>query len=105
VNAGNSGGPLIDPGTGVAFGIVSRKATGLTALFARLREAIDQNIKVATQAVGVMQIGTFDPTQGFIAGQDVIRGTLNEIERQANVGIGYALSAEHILADAALPNV
>jgi S1-C subfamily serine protease len=48
VNAGNSGGPLIDAQSGAAFGMVT------------------------------------------------------EIERQTNVGVGYAISALHILGDAAL---
>jgi S1-C subfamily serine protease len=103
VNAGNSGGPLIDPETGAAFGIVTRKATGLTALFAQLRQAIIQNIQTAQQSAGMMSLGGFDPVRGFVAGQNQILQTLSEIERQANVGIGYAISAEHVLADAQLP--
>ena len=103
VNAGNSGGPLIDPQNGAAFGMVARKATGLTALFEKLREAIEQNIQSAQQAIGIMQMGNFDPVEGFVAGQNQIRATLAEIERQANVGIGYAISTEHIMADAQLP--
>jgi S1-C subfamily serine protease len=103
VNAGNSGGPLIDPQSGAVYGMVSRKATGLTRLFDQLQQAIDNNIQVAQQAVGVMHIGNFDPTQAFVAGQNIIRGTLSEIQRQANVGIGYAISARHVLADAQLP--
>lgn len=103
VNAGNSGGPLIDPETAVAFGMVTRKATGLTAIFAQLREALDQNIQFAQQAAGMMLMGNFDPVQGFIATQSQVRATLGEIERQANVGIGYAVSTAHVLADAHLP--
>lgn len=44
VNASNSGGPLIDQNTGDVFGIVTRKATGLTKGFQTLRETLQQNI-------------------------------------------------------------
>jgi S1-C subfamily serine protease len=55
VNAGNSGGPLIDPETGAAIGIVTRKATGLSKLFNELRNSIKQNIQVAQAATGGSQ--------------------------------------------------
>jgi len=104
INAGNSGGPLIDTETGVAFGMVSRRATGLTRLFGQLRLAIRENIQFAERSqVGVsMSVGGFDPVEGFIAGQKQILATFDEIERQANVGIGYAISGEHLLSDTAL---
>jgi S1-C subfamily serine protease len=99
VNAGNSGGPLIDPETGVAFGIVTRKATGLSKLFDQLRNTLNGNIAVAQNAAGMMNMGGLDVGKALIASQHQMLATLNEIERQANVGIGYAFSAEHILAD------
>jgi S1-C subfamily serine protease len=99
VNAGNSGGPLIDPATGVAFGIVTRKATGLSQLFAQLRNSIQSNIAVAQAAGGGIVIGDVDLVQSIVVSQNQMLATLAEIERQANVGIGYAFSAEHILAE------
>lgn len=107
INAGNSGGPLIDTETGAVFGMVSRRATGLTRLFDQLRQAVRENIQFAERTqVGVsMSLGGFDPVEGFKAGQNQILATLDEIERQANVGIGYAISAEHLLSDTALPRL
>lgn len=104
INA-NSGGPLIDTETGAMFGMVSRRATGLTRVFGQLRRAIRESIQFAerSQAGVRMSVGGFDPVEGFIAGQNQIRATLDEIERQANVGIGYAISAEHLLSDPSLP--
>jgi hypothetical protein len=99
---GNSGGPLIDVRTGAVIGIVTRKATGLTKLFGELRAAIDQNIAVGQRGVGMMSMSGFDPAQAFVAGQNQIIATLNEIERQANVGIGYAISSEHLLSEPAI---
>jgi hypothetical protein len=102
VNAGNSGGPLIDPTTGAVFGIVTRKATGLTQLFGQLRRSIDSNIDVAQGSGAVMSVSGVDPIRAFIASQHQMLATLNEIERQANVGIGYAFSADHLLAEACM---
>lgn len=104
VNAGNSGGPLIDASTGAAFGVVTRRATGLTRIFGELRRAIRKNVQLSLHAQDTISLGGFDPVQGFIAGQNQILATLDEIERQANVGIGYAVSSEHVLGDTALPN-
>jgi hypothetical protein len=99
VNAGNSGGPLIDPDSGDAFGIVTRKATGLSKLFEELRESVRKNLEAANSAGGGISIGGIDPKKVFIASQNQMLHTFNEIERQANVGIGYAFSAEHVLAE------
>lgn len=90
---------MIDPATGVAFGIVTRKATGLSQLFAQLRNSIQSNIAVAQAAGGGIVIGDVDLVQSIVVSQNQMLATLAEIERQANVGIGYAFSAEHILAE------
>jgi S1-C subfamily serine protease len=70
VNAGNSGGPLIDPETGAAIGIVTRKATGLSQMFAQLRKSVQENIKVAEAAGGGISIGGIDPKQVLLASQN-----------------------------------
>jgi S1-C subfamily serine protease len=105
VNAGNSGGPLIDPDTGVAFGIVTRKATGLTGLFDQLRNSINANIALVKGSGVAMQVGPIDFNQAIIASQNQMLMTLTEIERQANVGIGYAFSAEHLMAEPCMKNL
>lgn len=102
VNAGNSGGPLIDPDTGVAFGIVTRKATGLSQMFAQLKQSVQQNIGVAEAAAGGAFISGIDPIQALVVSQRQMLLTLDEIERQANVGIGYAFAAEHVLAESCM---
>jgi hypothetical protein len=43
--------------------------------------------------------GGIDLLATFQAGQSQMLGTLGEIERQATVGIGYAISVEHLLND------
>ncbi|MDX8538801.1 serine protease [Mesorhizobium abyssinicae] len=101
VNVSNSGGPLFDIETGEAIGVITRKATGLTRIFGELREAIKKNIAVvesATRMGGITLMG-IDPNAAFTASQNQMLLTIAEIERQANVGIGYAFSVEHLMND------
>ena len=98
VNVSNSGGPLIDPETSEVIGIITRKSTGLTQTFNELRSIIKENIKMLTQqnSQGMITISGFDPVQGMIANQHQILNLIYEIERSANVGIGYAFSIEQL---------
>jgi S1-C subfamily serine protease len=95
VNAGNSGGPLLDATTGDVIGLVTRKATGLTKAFDHLRTALIQNYRITTQARGLEIMG-IDPYEALGSGFASILHMMSEIERQANVGIGYAISSKHL---------
>jgi S1-C subfamily serine protease len=102
VNPSNSGGPLIDQNTGEVLGIVTRKATGLTKGFEQLRETLRKNIaaiRAVTNGGMAANFGGIDLLPTLEAGQSQMLMTLGEIERQANVGIGYAISVEHLLND------
>jgi S1-C subfamily serine protease len=99
VNAGNSGGPLIDPETGDVLGIVTRKGTGLTHLFEHLRQVLRENIQALQDTGVVFNVGGVDPMRAIQAGQQQMLVLLDEIERQANVGIGYAVSSKHLLEE------
>ena len=99
VNPSNSGGPLFDPCTGETIGIVTRKATGLTKMFSELRDALQNNVRTIQAIGGDIQFGGMSITQALIAGQTQILATLSEIERSANVGIGYAFSCRHLLEE------
>jgi|AntRauTorcE11897_2_1112592.scaffolds.fasta_scaffold00645_5 S1-C subfamily serine protease len=99
VNASNSGGPLVDISTGNVIGIITRKATGLSMIFEELRDVLDKNIAQIKQAKGMIWLGGFNPVSGFIAGQNQLKSLTNEIERSANVGIGYAVSIKHLAQD------
>ena len=46
-----------------------------------------------------LSLDDLDFVESFIVSQSQMLLTLREIERQANVGIGYAFSAEHMLAE------
>lgn len=102
VNSANSGGPLIDPATGQVIGIVTRKGTGLTKVVSQLKQTVESNIRVISQAQegGLVRIGGIDPLQAISGSQSQVLQLISEIERSANVGIGYAFSTRHILEEA-----
>ncbi len=101
VNPSNSGGPLFDVASGDVLGIVTRRATGLTRAFDELRRTLTANIQVigAARAGGAVRLMRIDPLEVLTIGQRQMLLTLDEIERQANVGIGYAFSAQHLMDD------
>lgn len=99
VNPSNSGGPLLKPLTLEVIGIVTRRATGLTGSFNQLREVIRQNISVLTFAKGGVRISGIDPIEALLSGSHQMLNVIAEIERQANVGIGYAFSIDHLRSE------
>lgn len=99
INASNSGGPLVDLTTGNAIGIVTRKNTGLSKLFDDLLASFDKNINILEQFKGGMKFGDMDIMEPFITSQRQMKNIAQEIERSANVGIGYAFSVEAIHND------
>lgn len=100
VNVSNSGGPLIDPETSEVIGIITRKSTGLTKSFEEFRSLITNNIELLGQNSEIsISWGNFDPIQGLIANQHQVLNLIYEIERSANVGIGYAFSIEELKND------
>lgn len=101
VNTGNSGGPLIDPISGDAIGIVTRKATGLTSAFEGFRDSIKRNIDQINKAMQGMDfsMGGISYKRVLLVGQSQLMNLANELERSANVGIGYAFSSCHLRED------
>lgn len=99
VNQSNSGGPLLDMSSGSVVGIITRKATGLTDQFDHLYEVFDRNIAELQKPQTSISIGGVDPVQALIVGQNQMKQLAREIQRSANVGIGYAFSIAHVAAD------
>lgn len=99
VNPSNSGGPLIDISTKRVIGIVTRKATGLTKMFDRLRDTIKSDQTSLRTIVGMMSMNGIDIAKINLDNQAYLLQLLDEIERSANVGIGYAFSAEHLMQE------
>jgi len=100
VNQSNSGGPLIDIESGKVIGIVTRKGTGLTKLFDQLLNILDQNVSFLTASQAVVHVGGVNLIEALTAGQNQIKFLAKEIQRSANVGIGYAFSIQHVADEA-----
>ena len=96
VNSGNSGGPLIDPATNSVIGIVTRKGTGLTEAFAGLSATYDANIAAFASFKGMIGFGEVDAGDIFALGQRQLQLLSKEIQRSANVGIGFAYELAEI---------
>jgi len=97
VNGGNSGGPLVDIKTGKVAGIITRAVTGLIEeQFKYLLDALQQNRKMLNNAKSLMSIGGIDPIEGIKASQAAMEQIAKGLLRSANVGIGYAYSAEYV---------
>ena len=95
VNKGNSGGPLFDVETRALVGIVARAETGLVRdQFEELRKALASNVDVLTNTQAVIQVGGIDPIQGIRATMIAMSMIVNQLERSANVGIGFAFSTD-----------
>lgn len=97
MNHGNSGGPLIDVLTNEVIGIVTRKMTGLSRSFAQLQQALQQNVAILQAAAGGVRISGIDPIVALQSTQNQIAVISKEIERSANVGVGYAYEMDKIL--------
>lgn len=100
VNASNSGGPLIDLLDLKVAGIITRRATGLTSIMDQLRTAVEQNVQLLERARAPgskVIIGGVDPVEVAKVNQIQMLQVLGEIERSANVGIGYAFSLNDLI--------
>lgn len=96
VNSGNSGGPLIDTETGKVIGIITRKGTGLTEVFEKLKQQLATNHQIIQQMGGDLQMSGISLKQALSATQVQSLQLTNEIERSANVGIGYAFELTEV---------
>lgn len=96
VNGGNSGGPLLAIESNRVAGIVTRKATGLEQQFNALIEALRRNQVALQGSRATIRVGGIDPIDAIRASQAAMERIALNIERSANVGIGYAYSAEYV---------
>jgi Trypsin-like peptidase domain len=98
VNGGNSGGPLIELTNGHVVGIITRAEIGFLAdQFDQLIAALRRNVELLQQNPGVRAVlGGVDAREGFRASHAAMLQIAMNLRRSANVGIGYAFSANHI---------
>lgn len=98
VNAGNSGGPLLDPKSLRVAGIVTRSSTGLDRQFDALIKAFRHNQQILDASKGMINLGGVDLLDALKKSQAALERRAFNIKRSANVGIGYAFSADHVAA-------
>lgn len=96
VNRGNSGGPLINCSTGKVIGIVTRKETGLTQNFNEIADNIIEHISEMPKTEGTVFIEGVNQSAINNEVPKDIKSLMREIERSANVGIGYAYHIKKI---------
>ena len=98
INRGNSGGLLFHLNSGKVVGIGTRTQTGLERDFDELVTAIQANEQALSQRGGVaVSIGGVDPIQATRVTMTILRKVATNLKRSANVGIGWAFCAEHVL--------
>lgn len=102
VNPSNSGGPLISMVDGKVVGIVARKATGLIQAFNELIQSFEQNAKVLEAASGGVILSGIDPLNVLAVTQRQMQMVSAQLERSANVGIGYAIWVDPLQHEASL---
>ena len=98
VNPSNSGGPVLDTNTGDVVAYVTRAQTGLMTDFDALVEALEGNVSaLSQQRSGQVIIAGIDPVASLRVTMVAMRQLAVNMRRSANVGIGYAYDAAHIL--------
>ena len=99
INSGNSGGPLINIKTGKVFGIITRSHKGLQENFKLLKEALISNSIALEKVKGMMHFDQIDPIQAIQVSFENMLTIAANLERSANVGIGYGFSINHVWND------
>ena len=74
-------------------------------MFQELLQSFENNIHALESARGMLGLGSVDPVAALVASQHQMHHVAREIERSANVGIGYAFSAEHVAEESSLQYV
>ena len=101
VNKGNSGGPVLEPSTGLVVGVVNAKLGDLPGRlqeFRRAREIVRGLGLGGGVQFGVVEfddgqkVTSFDPAET----SDTLAEVIDFLENYTNAGIGYALSVDYV---------
>ena len=88
----------MDTETGDVVAYVTRAQTGLLKDFDALVEVLENNVNaLSQQRSGQVIIGGIDPVDSLRATMAAMRQFAVNMRRSANVGIGYAYDAAHIV--------
>ncbi len=98
VNQGNSGGPVIRTDTGEVIGLVTRKAHGLTNAIGELKKIHNDAIVTADTNLARKNIdfNTRNWYNYYKVNSSHTLAYISELERSANVGIGYAFQLTEV---------
>lgn len=99
VNNGNSGGPLVNMKTGKIIGIISRKENGLDTMFNNLKHAVINNRNIVSAQHATLRLGGLDVIEALTVSFTDMEKIIEQLERSANVGIGYAFDISRIKED------
>ncbi|CAG2532846.1 Trypsin-like peptidase domain-containing protein [Maribacter dokdonensis] len=86
INTGNSGGPVLDKESGEVIGIVTRKVNGFRDIFNQLKKITGESRKMLeSQGIKIVK-----GQVSLGSNQLILANLMDDLERSANVGIGYA---------------
>jgi len=94
---GNSGGPVIDPATGMVVGIVNRRITAAAKYFQRLVTSVNENIGMLKQIEGRFVMDSIDPIQVLITNQNQLKILSKNIYKQSNSLQAFAILPEPLI--------
>ncbi len=93
---GNSGSPLINAVTGKVIGVIIDCFPSPAQNHKKLKNIIEENIRILNDASGKTVVGEMDPAQVMSASQHMIKHLAKEIYLSANRNFGFALPVERI---------
>lgn len=98
VNNSNSGGPLVCASTKKVIGVVTRKGNGIAEQFNQLKQVLRSNIRFLddVQKSGSIRMMGVDPLEAIKQSQAQMQVICSQLERSANVGIGYAFGMHEL---------
>lgn len=102
-NQSNSGGPLLCAETGKVLGVIAKKAFGTSDVMPRLKDSLEKLMTSASLKHDGYIVRSKDGSSEIDVGLEIvklsssIRQVCHELERSANVGIGYAFSLKPLV--------
>jgi len=93
---GNSGSPVVHANTGEVIGVMTDCFSSLTEKHRKLKEIIDENIRMLENASGSCSIGDIDPVQVLTANQYILKHLAKEIYLSSQRNYGFAVPVKRL---------